>query len=318
MKKILTILFLMMISLALISAANSSQLNVSVSVSAETPEEEEGPSGSTGGGTTRVTGDEFEIENTVYKISIVQGETKTESLLITNLKSISKTLTISVSDELKDVVSIDSQLTLVSKETKSVSMIINSAKTAVPGLYLGVIDITDEKGNLVQVLVGIEVESSGALLDAKITLPQEEEIFGAGDKLLAEIELFNLGDNVASIDLEYAIKDVYGNIVLGEKQTIQVTDSLKFSKEFTLPNDIISGNYVIYITAKYDGKTAVSSKWFYVSNEMAKIKSMIATIIFAMVICYIIFMEIRNVYAPRRKGSSRGKGKLILHGYEKK
>ena len=315
---ILALTLLLMVNLALISAANSSQLDVSVSVSEETVPPVTPPStGGGGGGTTTVTGDEFKVESTLYQISIVQGETKTDTIKLTNLKSSSKTLTISISDELKDIVQIESPVTLSSKEAKTVLITFNPLKKAAPGMYLGVINVTDEKENLIQVLVGIEVESPGALLDVIIDLPQEKELFKAGEKLLAEIELFNLGTIPASVDIEYVIKDAYGNIVLGEKQTLQVVGNLKLNKEFMLPKDLISGKYVIYVTAKYNGKTALASKWFSVSNEFAKVKSLIAMSLFTIVICYIIFMSIKKAYFIKKRSTSKRKA-IIVSGYSKK
>ena len=282
--------------------------------------------GGGGGGVTKGVEGEFEVKNVLYEFGIAQNETLQDFLEITNLKTRSKEIQISVSDELKGILNLPSNIVLNSKETRILPFLLNPFSNAEVGLHLGVINLTDNNGNLIQVLMGVEVESAGAFLGVKISLPEDKDEFNAGDKIDVGVELFNLGDEPVRANIEYIIKDVYGNVIIGEEQTLIIQGSTEFDKTLVLPKSIDEGTYIVYVTANYGGKTAVSSKWFFVKNKrlkLIKLVAIISAIILGILILWIIFGSRRKAHSvapkrkkahPRKKKTDQIKKKLILRG----
>jgi len=281
--------------------------------------------GGRGRGRAEVPIEEGVIEEKI-PFTIQQGETKELKLLIKN--ELNKESKIRIED-----LSLENLLTKISDiefylnpdESKEITLTFYANKNKAPELYIEKILITTEDYEK-EVSIYIEVESLDFLFDVRVDIPEEPEIFSPGEELSAIIDFYNLGkQEEAEVNIEYLIKNEEGNIIFGEKQNLIIGTSISITKRLDLPENIEEGDYVFYVKAKYDSKTASASKWFkiekhlMISNflntlkqEAGKDREKIAVAIAVLIGLYVILTPLEILFGKR------GKYHLIKRRYIKR
>jgi len=293
-----------------------------------------------GGGKAVIIEDEVNIsvEESEIPVAIKQGETKEVTLLIKN--HYEKTTTIKLEDQnLNDLlISLsETTLTLSPGESREVTVTFTAKEDKTPDLYLEKIIIKTDSTQQ-DIWFYVEVESQGFLFDVKVNIPKEPTVYKPGEEILANVMFYNLGkEGDTDVNIEYVIKDTQGNIIFGEKQILIIGTSIDLVKTFKLPENIADGDYLFYVKATYQGKTAIASKWFTIKSESVfernikefprliakgfnKDKQLIAIAAAIMLGLYLIlgifekFFGARGVYyISKRKVKRRKTVKRIIH-----
>jgi len=215
-------------------------------------------------GRGRVRIDEKEINITLQDIyvELKQGETKEVRLLVQNDHD--KTTSITLEDQNLNNLLISLSETVFSLnpgESKEIVVTFLAGENKDPEIYLEKIIIKTDNSQK-DIYFYVEVESKDLLFDVRVDIPKEPRIYQPGEEIIANIDLFNLGQGEADLDIEYLVKDLEGNIIFGEKQILIIGASINLVKVFRLPENIEEGEYIFYVKATYQGKTAIASKGF--------------------------------------------------------
>ncbi|MCK4552811.1 hypothetical protein KAT80_01260 [Candidatus Pacearchaeota archaeon] len=251
-----------------------------------------------GGGSTRIEAEkkDFSVDRESIKISLKQGETKKETIKIKNIGK--ETIKINLENpKLEKFLKIsETEFELKPKEEKIITLDFLAREDTIPNLYLGSILI--KKATLEEkILIAIEVESREALFDIKTEIPRKFLYVLPGEDLLAEIELYNLGE-MGKVDahLEYIIKNEQEEVIISEQDTLAVETRTNFIKTFKIPKDTEFGKYIFYVKVTYEGKVASASAWFNVGKKSPlDIKTALIGILILIMIMIIIIYRIKHI-----------------------
>jgi len=89
------------------------------------------------------------------------------------------------------------------------------------------------------------------------------------DKVKADIEIYNLGDEMyVDILLHYAIKDFRGNLLAFKEESLAIKDVLNLERDIRVPRGAEYGAHVFYVKVSYGEVSAVSTDSFMVIEEV--------------------------------------------------
>ncbi len=168
------------------------------------------------------------------------------------------------------------------------------------GIYVGEIVVASES-----IPVVVEVESEDVLFDMNINFPTGN--IEAGDDVNVDVRLYNLmGTSAMSINVEYFVKDLKGNVLFSESETVVVDTQVSFTKSVSLPDNFASGTYVFGAEANYAGSTGTSSYLFDIDGEeevvtggFCPIGNPICLMIFGVFVLVAIFLVLILLYLFR-------------------
>lgn len=213
----------------------------------------------------------FRVDKDLIKIVLKQGETKKEFLEIENTGE--KTLDITIDlRNLKDFIFFlggvsEYSFKLKAGEKQTVQLIFNIAEDQKPDVYPGKIVI---KGDGLQTVVTtiIEVESEKPIFDIEVEILEEFKEIVAGEKIFAEIMLYNpKGTGLMDVEVDYIIMGIDGKVIVKEHETVAVETRTSFVKDFTIPSFVKTGSYILYAKVTYNGLVASSSSLFNVVEK---------------------------------------------------
>jgi len=252
----------------------------------------------------------FSLDTEQIKISLTPGKVVTKKIIITN--KLNKAISIDLENQNLDdfVLMKENKFTLIANESKEIYLDFIIRESALPDIYIGKL-IFKDKGNNAEgeILVVIEVESEGALLDVNAEILEEYSKVPPNGKLITKITLFNLGaeNNRNDITLDYIIKSETGQEILKERETVSIETQTSLVKRLTIPRNAIYGKYVLYVAATTtDGKIASASDTFdVVAPQVAKAYILIITlfmIIGAIVVYFTIIKRGKSEEVIRKLG----------------
>ena len=235
-----------------------------------------GGGGSGGGSTSEI--DEINIDKDSIKVKMKLDETKNDYLIIENKENKKIKLTLTINPEI-GFVFIESGLNKYSfdidaLESRNIEIKIraNSEDKVKEGVYVSKLII--EGDNFKKVLpVVIEVESKGpTLFDVEVTIPSEYSVVEPGNRIVANLLLFNLGvTGVIDAKIDYEIIDLDGNIILSESEIQGVETQFQKVKELIIPRDAEPGKYVLSVKVTYyEGekeRIATATYFFEIGEE---------------------------------------------------
>ena len=289
----------------------------------ETPEENQTtiitnvvttPGGGGGGGgvaTTTIT-PIFSINRDQVFDSLKPGQMKIEEIIITNTAT--NAISIKIDNSLPEFVIIgENGITLNPGQSTTLLLYIMAKPDTIPDLYLGKI-ILSSGNTKKEILIAIEVESEGALLDVSAEINKNYKEILPGENILAQIKLFNLGgEGRKDINMEYIIRDYDNNTILTITESLAIETQITFMKEIMIPNNAKIGNYVLYVKAIYEGKIASSSDNFKVvsSKVTEREKVYILTIIILFIILSFIIYYVMSRREKKKKVAKINLGKIM-------
>jgi len=252
-------------------------------------------SGGGGGGGVSTKEKEFTIDKEFIKIQSKIGETVQIDLKIKNPTD--SIFEFNISKNFKDLLYIaEESFILKPGEEKNISLIFFSTEKTPAGVYTGEIII---KGNSIikSIPVIFEVESKKVLFDVSVNVPPRYKNLFAGEELLIQLTVFNMGDTArADVFITFIIKDFKGKTILMKEEMVAVETQASLSRSLKLPKDIAPGSYVIIAETTYNGAVGTSSDTFHVKEKLYKNKLFIISfIIILLTIIVIVVYEKRKV-----------------------
>lgn len=218
----------------------------------------------------------FEVDQILIKVLIKSGEFITKELRIMNTGE--KTADIDVwAENLLDIVGIDEpSFTIKLGQTKAIKLYFSSFVKEKnieqkPGVYIGKLVVLSGNSKK-EIPVIVEIESSNVLFDMNLNpLARDRRILRGTDAVI-EVRLFNLeGIAPVNVNMDYFVKDLDGNTIITESETVVVKTQASFFKTLNIPKGLRTGNYVFVAEAEYAGSVGTSSYLFeVVSTEPAR------------------------------------------------
>lgn len=276
----------------------------------ETPSEETpsgGGGGSGGGNVSSIKSFRVNVDQIAVKLK--QGAVETRNIVITN--NLNQRLSIKIeTQKLENFLLIrETEFSLNPGESKTISLDFIARITDTPELYLGKI-LVKEDGTEQKIEVILEIESKDILLDVYTEIPSISKKVLPGGELLTEVRIFNLGAfrGAKDIRIEYKIRDLDGNEIFGEHETIAIETQTSFIKKMHIPENMEYGNYILYIRAIYNSEVASASARFEVISPIITAKEklfIVIIIILSVVLSLIIYLTI--LHQRRAHGKTIGR-----------
>ena len=217
---------------------------------------------------------DFTIDKSSIKVLLKQGETKKEILKIKNTGTTIfdvKTLLADVEKFKISPASNEVTTSLNPNEEKAIEFIFKASENEKPDIYPGRISFKSPS-IAKEIPAVIEVDSAQPLFDVGVdVLPQSKIIFPGGEIIL-EVNLFNVrGFGRVDVNVEYSIKDLSGNLIATEHETLAVETQAKFTRSILVPSDLKPGTYVAIARVTYGDSVGTSSALFEVKAKTIKL-----------------------------------------------
>jgi len=184
-------------------------------------------------------------------------------------------LTVRPSSSLDYIVTVSEvYFTLTPGQTKVLQLDFNSkigTLEFLPGVYTGKLiaksvlegSETEENAEWKSIPIVVEIESKPVMFDTNLNVyPQQKRIF-QGEDIVVSIRLFNLiGIEPTSVLMEYSIKDLDGNSIITETETVVVATQASFTKVMQIPIDLEPETYVFSVKSEHEALIGTSSYLF--------------------------------------------------------
>ena len=224
----------------------------------------------------------FEVDQILIKVLIKSGEFISKEVRIMNTDDKAATFEL-IAENLQGIAGIDAQsFTLKPGQTKAVGMNFSSFDnenriTQSPGIYVGKLVVSSGRSSK-EVPVIVEIESANVLFDMNLNPLARDRRIERGNDAVIEVRLFNLeGLKPVNVDMHYLIKDLNGNTIITESETVVVKTQASFFKTISIPKNLRTGDYVFIAAAEYGGSVGTASYLFeVVSKEPAKAEEKIS------------------------------------------
>jgi hypothetical protein len=236
----------------------------------------------------------FTVDKEVIDVTLTPGDSKKRTLIISNTGDTSLDIQIKLNNldlfsKFPDGGTVYT-IKLNQSETKTIEINFFASKDQKPGVYTGSVSLTS--GSIERILaVAVEVESVKPLFDVKVEVPPEYKILHPGEKVSAQLTLYNLGGTGrVDVDVNYGIKDLSGNIISSEHEIMAIETQLSTLKSFNLPTTIKPSDYIFYATVSYNDTIGTGSSTFKVV-EVKKISiNLFLIIILILAIASVLFI----------------------------
>ncbi|MBI2647317.1 hypothetical protein HYW99_02470, partial [Candidatus Woesearchaeota archaeon] len=212
---------------------------------------------------------DFDIDQILLKVLVKSGEFIEKQLRVMNTGNDAATINVEVSG-LSDLIKIDSSsFKLKPGQTKIVSLNLSSfiAEQNIEqqaGVYVGKLIVSSEKA-VREVPIVIEIETKHVLFDMNLNPLAIERRVKQGSDTTIEVRVFNLESiESVNVDVEYFVKDINGNTIITESETVVVTTQASFFKTISIPKNLKPGAYVFAAQSKLGNSIGTSSYVFEV------------------------------------------------------
>lgn len=305
-------------SLCVVESGYTCSGTPSVCTATVVPPSAGGTTGGGGGGSGGVSIPKFEVDKELVKVVTKVGETFKISFKIINTDS--KKLDFKVDSNLEGFIVVsEKEFSLLKSEDKEIFLTFYTTRNTEPGVYVGEISVSS--GSVIQKIpVILEVESKKILFDISLDIPSKYKELYPGEELLLQLTLFNLGEvGKVDVSITYFIKDLSGKIVFTKEEIVAVETQASFSRTITLPDNLVSGEYVAIAQTKYGNTVGTSSNIFYVNVQkpfwegyQQYMFMALAILITIIIIVIVIKSEYRNL--KKRVGTRRSKNEKTSGG----
>lgn len=271
---------------------------------------------------------DFSTDKTALKVVLKQGQTKTETLSIKNTGTTIFDIKTDFSDVSKFKVSPTEHeitTTLQPNEEKTIELIFKALENEKPDIYPAKIKLKSPSVEK-EIAAVVEVDSAEPLFDVDIdVLPQSKKVF-AGQEVLTEVNLFNVrGFGRVDVSVEYSIKDLTGNVLTTEHETLAVETQAKFTRSLLVPSDLLPGTYVVVVKVIYGDSTGVSSDLFEVQAKTIRLtftqlkdyRLIILISGIVMLAIVLIFSGYKFVYIKKKAPKTKEEAVKVLREEEK-
>lgn len=209
-----------------------------------------------------------------FNIRMAISSSQQETIKVTNLGTITVTVSVFQQNLDKNVILGATNLTLASGQTRDLSVVFVSLTQT--GIFTGKIFIGGK-----QVLVTLNIRSELLLFDSNIVVLNENFQVPQGNELKTLVTLIPLGDpERLDVILDFVIEDYNNNIYLTKSETLLVEEEIELKRNFDT-GMLPIGNYIVGLELKYPNGVAPSSAHFEVTPP---------TGLFLRIVLYLAFM----------------------------
>jgi len=209
----------------------------------------------------------FEVDQILIKVLVREDEYIGKELRVMNVGGEDQTITVEAIG-ISDIVNVlDKEFTIKPGQTKIVRVNFSSFDKArgieqTPGVYIGkILAKTDSYQKEVPVIA--EIESKNVLFDMNLNPVARDRRVVQGSSTTFEIRVFNLQSiDSFNIDMDFFVKDINGNTIISERESVVVKTQASFFKTLRIPEKLKTGNYVFVAQASLGNSIGTASYLF--------------------------------------------------------
>ena len=261
--------------------------------SGETPSTSTTGSGGGGGEIIYLSKNKIILDKEFIKVFLKQGETVSDKLIIKNNHDLNLNFSVEVQGVRSLIKLNETFFEIGAGEEYVLNIDFLAPEYVEPNLYFGKLIL--KTGSIKkEINMIIEIVSKSALFDIEIIFPTQFEEIYAGDEIVFITKLTNLGEfKKADVVLTYMIKDFEGNTFVLETDSFAVETQASHPKTLRVPDNLPSGDYLVYVRLDYGGFTASASHQFKVkplfSLDFGTLEIVLIIAIIAVMILLILF-----------------------------
>ncbi len=261
--------------------------------SGETPSTSTTGSGGGGGEIIYLSKNKIILDKEFIKVFLKQGETVSDKLIIKNNHDLNLNFSVEVQGVRSLIKLNETFFEIGAGEEYVLNIDFLAPEYVEPNLYFGKLIL--KTGSIKkEINMIIEIVSKSALFDIEIIFPTQFEEIYAGDEIVFITKLTNLGEfKKADVVLTYMIKDFEGNTFVLETDSFAVETQASHPKTLRVPDNLPSGDYLVYVRLDYGGFTASASHQFKVkplfSLDFGTLEIVLIIAIIAVMILLIFF-----------------------------
>jgi hypothetical protein len=244
----------------------------------------------------------FSTDLDMIKVLLIPGKTEKKSIKISNNGKTKLDVTgkIQYVDQLSFFKEggIEYKFEINSNEMKEIEINFFAKKDQEAGVYPGKIVFTGD-GIERTVLVIVEVESEKPLFDVKVETLPEYRIVYPGDKVMAQLTIYNLGKiGRVDVNVDYGIKDLSGKIITSENETMAVETQLSTVKTLNIPYTLKPDSYVFFGKVSYKDVVGTGSDMFQVLERSRFVLPNYLALIF---IAFMVLLVVLIIYTIKKR-----------------
>lgn len=219
----------------------------------------------------------FKVDQLLVKVLIKSNESFKSPLNIMDISD--KEIPITLEPKyLSDIASLsENSFTLKPGQTKTVyidfrSLIEEKNIAHAPGAYIGALLVGSDTSSILIPMI-VEVETKEVLFDTNLEISAKGKEIPLGSYSNVQVALFNLKRiGLTNVGMDYFVKDIMGNIIMTESETVVVETQATFTKTIDIPKNLNPGNYVFVAQARYGDSIGISTLLFKVPQPEEKEK----------------------------------------------
>ena len=210
---------------------------------------------------------DFDVDQILIKILVRSSEFLEKQVRVMNTGDAQAIIKVEALG-LGDIVKIDDDsFTIKPGQTKIVALNFSSffAEQKIehqPGVYVGKLIVSSEKATK-QIPIVVEIETKNVLFDMNLNPVAIERKVRQGSDTTIEVRLFNLESiESVNVDVEYFVKDMNGNTIQTESETVVVKSQASFFKKISVPKNLKPGPYVFAAQVRFGSSIGTASYLF--------------------------------------------------------
>lgn len=230
----------------------------------------------------------FDLNSFFVQTSIQKGDVATAQVQFINLAN-DQMFYFTKSGDFFDFTS--SSLFVGAGESANVPLIFGENLSE--GIYVGNFILSSEDGDSTLVPVILGVKSKKVLFDVGTSVSPQFSVVVPGDRVVADLQLYNLGSLSDEVNLSYGVIDMNGTRFSLDSQIVSVANKISFTKEIYLPKTIPEGDYVFYASVRNGDSFGLSSFLFTISKHKSSSKDysffIVLGIVFILLVLFLFF-----------------------------
>ncbi|MAG08572.1 hypothetical protein CMO89_03800 [Candidatus Woesearchaeota archaeon] len=222
----------------------------------------------------------FNVDRDLLRAELKQGETKKDSLVITNEGETILAFSINVIGLEDMILVMENDFVLLPGESKEITVYLSASENQPIKLYTGKLLVTaNYEMKLIAVI--LDVTKKKPLFDINAKVHNVTKKVLKGEDVEADITMINVGDfKEIDVTLHYAVRDLDGNTINFREETMAVKEKLSIARRLRLPEDIDYGTYLFYAEVRYGKEKAMSTDVF----EVVEVKPVVEVRRFARIL----------------------------------
>jgi len=191
----------------------------------------------------------------IVSVDLYPGESMRTSIRVRNVLNVTSPLTVNVTGTLSKIITIENpRMILEPGEESELRIIIHIPKDFMPGAYSGgIIGKLGENSIPFEVPINIRVRAPTEEL-LRLEIKPLTDTVEPGQSIKVQVNIYNRGEIKRNVNLSLQLIDVNTeDIITTTDDSIQVEKTVSITKNLTVPQDAIEGQYILKGTATYLG-----------------------------------------------------------------